>query len=78
MIPSCKDLNVKIIKPNRFFMYKIRGFREKLVCVIVSHFYVYRSVVTRGGVYLTYAKKQQWRTSVKIMKNRSYRFDTAI
>ena len=53
MIPSYEELNV-IKSLNRTFfviMYKIKGFREKLVCVIVSHFHVNRSVVTSGCVF---------------------------
>ena len=76
MIPSCEELNViKSLKRTVFLiMYKIYGFREKLVCEIVSHFHVYRSVVTSGCVfsadYRTYAKKQQqWRTSVESFKS---------
>ena len=62
-------------------MYKIKGFREKGMCNIVSTFLIFMffwSVVTRGcvflAVHLTHAKKQQWRTSVinpsETMKNR--------
>ena len=71
VILSCK--NWYVIKPNRFCYYvKNKGFyRETCVCnsFHISHFYVCRSVVTRGSVfsmqlyYLTHAKKQQWRTS---------------
>ena len=53
VIPSCEVLNV-IKSLNRtvlVIMCKIKGFREKLVCVIVSHFHICRSVVTRGCVF---------------------------
>ena len=52
-------------------MYKIKGFREKLVCVIVPTFLIFMFVdqlllvdVFSWLYYLTHAKKQQWRTSV--------------
>ena len=52
-------------------MYKIKGFKEKLACVIVSTFLIFMFVdhlllvdAFSQLYYLTYAKKQQRRTSL--------------
>ena len=62
-------------------MYKIKGFKEKLVCVIVSTFLIFMFVghlllvdAFSQLYYLAFAKKQQRRTSlqivIKMVKNR--------
>ena len=64
-------MNVNV-KPNRFLiMHKIKGFREKLVFVIVSTFLIFMFVeqlflvdVFSQPYYLTYAEKELWWTSI--------------
>ena len=61
-------------------MYKTKSFREKLVCVIVRTFLIFMFVdllllvdVFSQLYYLTHAKKQQWRSSVILL--RSWKID---
>ena len=49
-------------------MYKIKGFREKLVCVIVPTFLIFMFVdqllLVDVSSQMYYLQKKQWRTSV--------------
>ena len=65
---------MNVINPNRFLiMHKIKGFREKqtYMSVIVAIFFIFMFVeqlllvdVFSQLYYLTYAKKELWRTSI--------------
>ena len=53
MIPSCEELNVIKSLHRTVFVMMYTKYRvlERNLCEIVSHFHVYRSVVTSGCVF---------------------------